>query len=149
MSGHRQRIQIEDIGDVTVIDFVDKKILDEPTAQAIGEQLFSLVDSLGRRRMLLNFGNVEYLSSAFLGKLIALNKKLCTAGGRLVLCNISPEIDQVLEVTGLGRQLGIDRDRDEDDPDGGWGGVLARLKPPKPSGGGAVALRPPPPEPEG
>ena len=72
-----------------------------------------------------------------------------TAGGRLVLCNIRPEGDQVLEVIDLGRQLGIGRNRGEDDPDGGWGGVLARLKPPKPSAGGAVAVRPPPPEPEG
>ena len=41
----------------------------------IGEQLFSLVDELGRRKILLNFGNVEFLSSAALGKLITLNKQ--------------------------------------------------------------------------
>src|SRR5262245_39453713 len=28
MSGHRQQLHIEDIGDVTVVDFADKKILD-------------------------------------------------------------------------------------------------------------------------
>jgi anti-anti-sigma factor len=143
MSGHRQPLRIEDIGDVTVVDFAGEKVLGEPAAQAVGEQLFDLADQPGRTKVLLNFGGVEYLSSAFLGKLIALNKKVRTAGGRLVLCNISPEIDRVLEATDLGR------DRGGDDPDGGWGGVLARLKPPKPSGGGAVALRPPPPEPEG
>ena len=67
----RRRLEVEDIGDVTVVNFVDKKILDEQNIQVIGEQLFSLVDQEGRRKLLLNFGNVEYLSSAALGKLLS------------------------------------------------------------------------------
>src|SRR5438445_12410142 len=91
----RRRLEVEDIGDVTVVNFTDKKILDEQNIQIIGEQLFSLVDEVGRRKILLNFGNVEYLSSAALGKLITLNKKLHAAGGRLVLCNNHPPISEL------------------------------------------------------
>ena len=76
-----RRLEVEDIGDVTVVNFVDRKILDEQNIQVIGEQLFSLVDEEGRRKILLNFGNVEYLSSAALGKFITLNKKLQQSGG--------------------------------------------------------------------
>src|SRR5438874_1612969 len=79
----RRRLEVEDIGDVTVVNFVDRKILDEQNIQIIGEQLFSLVDEVGRRKLLLNFSNVEYLSSAALGKLITLNKKLQAAGGAI------------------------------------------------------------------
>ena len=64
----RRRLEVEDIGDVTVVNFVDRRILDEQNIQVIGEQLFSLVDELGRRKVLLNFKNVEFLSSAALGK---------------------------------------------------------------------------------
>ena len=99
----RRRLEVEDIGDITVVNFVDKKILDEQNIQVIGEQLFSLVDELGRRKILLNFKNVEFLSSAALGKLITLNKKLTQAGGRLVLCNIDPQIHEVFEITKLDR----------------------------------------------
>src|SRR6478752_5172476 len=95
----RRRLEVEEIGDVTVINFVDKKILDEQNIQIIGEQLFSLVDQEGRRKLLLNFGNVEYLSSAALGKLITLNKKLQTAQGKLILCNIDAQIYEVFEIT--------------------------------------------------
>src|SRR5437868_4127970 len=84
----RRRLEVEDIGDITVVNFVDKKILDEQNIQVIGEQLFSLVDELGRRKILLNFKNVEFLSSAALGKLITLNRKLQSTGGKLVLCEI-------------------------------------------------------------
>ena len=70
--------------------------------QIIGEQnLFGLVDEEGWRKILLNFGNVEYLSSAALGKLITLNKKLQAVGGKLILCNIDPQIFEVFEITKL------------------------------------------------
>lgn len=97
----RRRLEVEPIGDITVVNFVDRKILDEQNIQIIGEQLFSLVDEENRRKILLNFSNVEYLSSAALGKLITLNKKLQQAGGKLILCNIDAQIYEVFEITKL------------------------------------------------
>src|ERR1700674_2008854 len=99
----RRGLEVEGIGDVPVVNFTDKKILDEQNIQIIGEQLFSLVDDLGRRKLLLNFSNVEYLSSAALGKFITLNKKVNAAGGRLILCNIDPQIYEVFEITKLNK----------------------------------------------
>ena len=106
----RRRLEVEDIGDVTVVNFVDKKILDEPAIQVIGEQLFSLVDESGRRKLLLNFHNVDFLSSAALGKLITLNKKLQALGGKLVLCEISPTIYEVFEITKLDKFFTIQKE---------------------------------------
>src|SRR4051812_3363337 len=109
----RRRLEVEDIGDVTGVNFIDRKILDEQNIQIIGEQLFSLVDEVGRRKLLLNFNNVEYLSSAALGKLITLNKKLQAAGGRLILCNIDPQIYEVFEITKLDRLFNIQREEQQ------------------------------------
>jgi anti-sigma B factor antagonist len=106
----RKRLEVEDIGDVTVVNFTDKKILDEQNIQIIGEQLFSLVDELGRKKLLLNFGNVEYLSSAALGKFITLNKKVNGVGGRLILCNIDPQIYEVFEITKLNKLFNIQKE---------------------------------------
>ena len=106
----RRRLEVETIGDVTVVNFVDKKILDEQNIQNIGEQLFSLVEQDGLTRLLLNFGNVEYLSSAALGKLITLNKKVKDATGKLILCNISPQIYEVFEITRLDKFFRIEKD---------------------------------------
>jgi len=106
----RRRLEVEPIGDVTVVNFVDRKILDEQNIQVIGEQLFSLVDEQGLKKILLNFSNVEYLSSAALGKLITLNKKLQQAGGKLILCNIDAQIFEVFEITKLDRFFKIIKD---------------------------------------
>jgi anti-sigma B factor antagonist len=120
----RRRLEVEMLGDVTIVNFLDKRILDEQSVQAIGEQLFSLVDELGRKKLLLNFGNVEYLSSPVLGIIATLNKKVKAAGGRLIACNLDAQIDELLKRSDLAG--------DEDDPDEGLGGVESRLKPPKP-----------------
>ena len=54
--------------------------------------------------------NVEYLSSAALGKLITLNKKLQNAKGKLILCAIDPQIHEVFEITKLDRFFKIIKD---------------------------------------
>ena len=90
----RRHIKVHFVGDVAVVPFVDKR-LDEQNIQTIGEQLFSLVDDEGVRKILLNFENVEFVSSAALGKVITLNKKIKSMSGSLKICNIPPEIGEV------------------------------------------------------
>ena len=110
MSQPRRRINFEDVGDITVVQFTDRKILDEPNIQAIGDDLFKLVDELGRRKLLLNFSNVEFMSSAALGKLIRLHQRLQQVGGKLVLCSISRSIMEIFEITKLDKMLTIVKD---------------------------------------
>jgi anti-sigma B factor antagonist len=106
----RRRLEVEEIGDVTVINFLDKKIVDEQNIEVIADQLFGLVDQDGRHKLLLNFGNVESLSSYALGKLITLNKKLQAVGGRLILCEIDPQIHEVFEITKLDKWFTIQKE---------------------------------------
>ncbi|NBO92647.1 MAG: anti-sigma factor antagonist [Planctomycetia bacterium] len=109
----RRRLEVENIGDVTVVNFVDKKILDEQNIQIIGDELTSLVDVQGSKKILLNFSNVEYLSSAALGKLITLNKKLQQVAGKLILCHINDSIIEVFEITKLDKFFKIKKDETE------------------------------------
>jgi len=125
----RRRLEVEDIGDVTVVKFLDRRILDQDNVAAIGKQLFGLVEDLGRRKLLLNLANVEYLSSAALGKLIRLNKKLRAAGGRLVVCNIRAEVYDVLETTKMHHVFDMQR-QDDAGAEVGLAEALARLNPP-------------------
>ena len=111
-SGTR-RIDIDEVGDVTVVRFVDKRILDETNIQIIGNQLFGLVDEDGRDKIVLDFSNVEYLSSAALGKLITLDKKVKAARGKLRLCGIRPEIYEVFAITRLNKVFNIFDDQEK------------------------------------
>ena len=109
MNVHR-RLQVSDVGDVTVVRFVDRKILDEANIQELGQELFRLVEQDGKSTLLLNFANVEFLSSSALGKLITLDRKVKSRSGRLKLSNIRPEIYEVFAITKLNKLFDIKED---------------------------------------
>ncbi len=113
MAAGQRRIDVEQIGDATVARFADKKILDENAIQVIGNQLFGLVEEEGRKKIVLDFSNVEYLSSAALGKLITMDKKVKAAGGKLRLCSIRPDIYEVFAITKLNKLFDIRDDQDQ------------------------------------
>ena len=96
-----QRVEINDVDDITVVRFVDKKILDAANIQQLGDELFGLVENDGRKSLVLNFANVEFLSSAALNKLIMLDKKVKASGGSMVFCELRPEIHEVFVITRL------------------------------------------------
>ena len=112
MPDHR-RIIASKVGEVTVVRFVDKKILDEASIQELGAELFGLVEQLNRKSILLNFTDVEFLSSAALGKLITLDRKVKSAKGRLKMCSIRPEILEVFQITKLNKVFDIRTDEPE------------------------------------
>lgn len=103
----QRRVQVTQVNDVTVVRFVDRKILDEANIQELGQELFRLVEEEHRQKILLNFSMVEFLSSAALGKLITMHKKVKDHGGKLKLSNIRPEIYEVFAITKLNKLFDI------------------------------------------
>lgn len=97
----RRHLRTETVDGVTVVSFVETKIVNEESIQEVGDQLYSLVEDEGHKQLLLNFGNVQFLSSAALGKLINLKKKVGAAKGKLKLCCIHPDLFEVFRITRL------------------------------------------------
>ena len=97
----RRRVAITEDGNVTVVRFVDRKIIDAANIQEMGDELFGLLDQDSRKQLLLSFASVEFLSSAALNKLIVLDRKVKAAGGKLTLSNLRPEIQEVFAITKL------------------------------------------------
>ena len=102
-----RRLELSEVGDVAVVRFVDFKILDEANIQEMGQELFHLVEEDGYKKVLLNFSNVQFLSSAALGKLITLDKKVKKTEGSLKFSNILPDIYEVFAITKLNRLFSI------------------------------------------
>ena len=108
-----KQIEVTDNGDVTVVRFNERRIIDQMVIQEIGSALFDLVDTQNKKKILLNFDTVDFLSSAALGKLITLNKKVKTTDGMLKLCSIRPEIYEVFALTRLNQLFDIRADQSE------------------------------------
>ena len=92
---------------VTVVRFTDAKVIDQRNINLIGSELSGLVEKSGVRKMLVNMENVQYLSSAVLGKLISLAKELRMNTGVLKLCCIAAPIFEVFEITRLDKVFDI------------------------------------------
>ena len=104
------RLDVNEVGDVTVVRFRDHKIVEDINIQQLGQELFRLIEVDNRDKLLLNFSAVDFLSSAALGKLITLDKKMKAHGGALKLSNIRPEIYEVFAITKLNRLFDIKDD---------------------------------------
>ncbi len=102
-----RRIEIEEIGGVTVVKFVDEKIMDEGNIQIMGNQMFGLVDEDGRKKIILDFSNVKYLHTAALSKFTTMNKRAKNAKSRLRFCCISGQPLEVFTISLLNRLFDI------------------------------------------
>ena len=61
----------------------------------------------GGGRIVLDCGELSYMSSAGLRGLLVASKKANAAGGRIVMCRVSDRIREILEVSGFVRFLKV------------------------------------------
>ena len=113
MTAKATRLKALRIGDVTVAELVDRKLLEETTIAQVGLELFALAGAAPAPRMVLDFINVAHMSSSALGMLITLHKRVREKDGQLRLCNIRPSIREVFSITRLDEVIRISPSRDE------------------------------------
>lgn len=110
MAEIKPRISVEYIKNATVITFTDDKILEENDIKALQESIMSVIEQAERINLILDFCNVRFLSSAVLGLLIRVSKRIYESGGKLRLCNINPKINEVFKITRLTKVFDIYKD---------------------------------------
>ncbi len=110
MAEIKPRISVDYSENATIVTFIDEKILEEMDIQALQESIMSVVDQAERINLILDFGNVRFLSSAVLGLLIRISKRIYEHGGQLRLCNINPKIFEIFKITRLNKIFDIYKD---------------------------------------
>jgi len=103
----QSRLKVMRHNTICEVEFTDRKILDELCIAELQEELSRLVEAQQGIKLLLNFGNVEHLSSAALGMLITLNKRVQGQKGTMKLSDIKPQIMEVFKITKLNKLFEI------------------------------------------
>jgi len=106
-------LRVRKQNDVAVVSFATSRILDQSNVQQLGEEFDALVDELKLRKVVLNFRGVTYMSSAVMGKLVSLLKKVQAAGGQMALCEIEASIYEIFEIMRFDRMFKINPSEDE------------------------------------
>ena len=100
-------VMVSMIDNVGVVNFSTSQVLDELNVQQLGKELLDLVEKQYVVKMVINFEKIKFLSSAVLGKLISLNKRIAKEKGRLAFCCINADIIQVFKITRLDKLIPI------------------------------------------
>ncbi len=112
MAPIKPRISVEYAENATIVVLTEKKILEEKDIQALQESILSVIEQAERINLILDFSNVQSLSSAVLGLLIRISKKVYERDGQLRLCNIDPRIYEIFRITRLTKIFDIYKDRE-------------------------------------
>ncbi|MDB5296439.1 MAG: putative anti-sigma factor antagonist [Phycisphaerales bacterium] len=107
MANPTPSLAVSDDKDIRLVEFTNNKILDEANIKEIGDGLNALVDERPHPKLLLDFATVDHLSSAALGMLINVNKRIKERNGQLRLANIKPQIMEVFVITKLNKLFRI------------------------------------------
>ena len=107
MTPTESRLRVRKQDAVTIVEFMDRNILDEANIAQIGEDVAQIVARETHPKILISFANVDHLSSAALGALITINNKVKQKDGQLRLANINGQIIEVFQITRLDRLFQI------------------------------------------
>jgi anti-sigma B factor antagonist len=102
------QFNLQQIGENTIVEFTSPSLMDPIELEQIAQQLYKLVDDKDKRRIILDFEKVQYLSSQAIGILLAMQKKLSAVKkSNLVLCGVGARLMELLRITRLDRVLTI------------------------------------------
>ncbi len=95
------KILIQTMWDITIVDFQEARLLEAQQLEAIGRELYRLVDEMDRKKLVLDFAKVQFLASAAIGMLMNLHKKSTAIKGTFVICSLRRELMKVFEIMKL------------------------------------------------
>ena len=110
MASIKPKIGVEYADDATIVTLADEKILAEEDIKALQDAILPLVEQAESINLVIDFRNVRFLSSAVLGLLIRISKKVYEQDGRLRLCGINQKIYEIFKVTRLTKIFDIYKD---------------------------------------
>src|SRR5438270_2651104 len=102
---------------VLVLTVLEAELRTDRVVDGLRDEVFEAVGRQGTGKVVLDLHQVRYLASAGFQPLILLHRKLQAEGGRLVLCGLSPVLDEVFRVTKLMRNSGVPGAPFESEPD--------------------------------
>jgi len=107
MEQERTPLKIEYGIDFTFVTFEDEQILEESQIRELQNSLEPVIDKNKEKQLVLNFANVNFMTSAMLGLLVRIHKRVGERGGKLELRNLDKNLRKLFEITQLTKIFNI------------------------------------------
>lgn len=102
---HSRFLKLHAQGDVQVARVRVTRLTEDVNLEQFGHELFALVEQAPCRKLVVDLTEVTAITSAGLGKMIALHRKVRRLQGAVVFCHLQPAVDEVLETSRLSTYL--------------------------------------------
>jgi anti-sigma B factor antagonist len=103
-----KHLGVKEVGEVAVVDFINSQLMyGTSEIEEIGGELNRLISDDGHTKVVLDFSNVQYVSSTMLAKLVSVERHLEIAKGRLALCGLGPILMDTFRIGHLDRVFAI------------------------------------------
>jgi anti-sigma B factor antagonist len=107
MEQEQSKITTEYGTDFTFVTFEDEKILEEAQIRELQRSLEPVIEKNKDNQLVLNFANVNFMTSAMLGLLVRIHKRVNERGGRLELRNLDKNLYKLFQITQLTKVFNI------------------------------------------
>jgi anti-anti-sigma factor len=105
--------RLQSLQSVQVIELDLPGSLDAMEFDRLNESVLNMLDGKEASNWVLDLSAVAYLGSAMLGLIVNIRQQVKTAGGRLVLCGMSPELLEIFRNCSMERLFTIARSRSD------------------------------------
>lgn len=109
---NKELVEIREEKDRDILVLNIKGRLDAITSAKAEKKVFEWINA-GHQKLLMDFSQIEYLSSAGMRMLLSTSKKLKSSSGKLVLCFVAPDVMDVLKMSGFDDVIEIANSRKE------------------------------------
>ena len=110
MTEEQPLISLTKSGDALVIAILRKSLVDQVEIAELGEHLKRVGNEYPNKLIVLNFSDVEFMSSAALGAVIEANSVVKGNKGELRLANLTDDLKKIFKMTKLDKVIRIDDD---------------------------------------
>jgi anti-sigma B factor antagonist len=100
-------IEVEYGTDLTFVTLTNERIVDEKQIRELQESLDPVIEKNYDGRLVLNFINVKFMTSALLALLMRIHRRVFESGGQLQLSNLSSNLRTIFEITQLTKVFDI------------------------------------------
>lgn len=88
-------------GDIYIISVDRDRLTNEDNLEQFSQDINQLIEKHEIRSLIMQLNQVRYMTSSAIGKLIALHRRVNRAEGRMILCELTPDVSATLDTSRL------------------------------------------------
>ena len=96
-------IKLENIGTTLVVKLAGE--IDHHTAPKLRDVIDREIAINNTKNVVLDFDGVSFMDSSGIGMIVGRYKQISARGGKVMLIRVKPQVDKILEISGLKKLL--------------------------------------------